>query len=921
MSSTLYDISALKPLLEQGEWVLTPNQRLRNRIREAFAATQGPVGITPHVYSLHEWLDSCWQNLQDLGAQGCEQGIVNDLQARTLWKDVIERAGADEGLHASSRLIQQANEALRNLDLWQVPVSQIAAHGDPEDYPLLEWAGAFQTRLQTHGLITREAGYGCVLRAFQSGVLSRLPAIHLESLPDLPPLLQSVVDAAAKRVAPVPTAERSSTQLTRLATASVEEEIRAASLWAHQRLQDSSEEPKGGKESKSIGIIVPDLGTSRDLVERIFTETFEPHYHSPTEARYTLPFNISTGTPLGQTPLVSATLQLLHLNDYEVERYQLRKLFNSPFWGDFGEEIAIRSATIEALNRKGQFHYSPTQIRSSVQHIAEQAPRESHLAFSGRLQQCANEWRRFSSRTTPSEWVQRVLQLLDSLNWPGSRTLDSVEFQQARQWYQLLEKFASLDLVQPAMNYADALSTLQQLANSTPFQAEVKGSPIQILGTLEGEGLQFDYCWVMGMTNHAWPPSPEPNPLLPLPLQRAQQMPRSSVTKEISFADALTQHYRRCADAVVFSYPSQLNEAQMLPSSLVADIAPAELGDVLGEEYDLCSLGLQGFYRELAAKQSLERVDCCYGPPFIPNDTEAVRGGTGILQKQALCPFDAFAALRLGATEPPEPSLGLSAAEKGSIIHNVMASVWRELGSQAGLQENAANLQSLIQSATDKTFNDLTSDSRFSLGTLYLQLEKARACELLGRFFEFEKDREAFTVVATEEELIREFAGLTFRLRIDRVDKTESGQYLIIDYKTGASANVNQWLGERPDEPQMPLYALCYPQAVAGISFASIRAQDPGYCGVVDEAVQAWDPRIKTPQKLSKQHQRDDWQTLLDELKTNLENLVDEYRQGYAAVQPKNLSTALRYSEHLLPLNRLREADFLAFFLNQQDRT
>lgn len=175
-------------------------------------------------------------------------------------------------------------------------------------------------------------------------------------------------------------------------------------------------------------------------------------------------------------------------------------------------------------------------------------------------------------------------------------------------------------------------------------------------------------------------------------------------------------------------------------------------------------------------------------------------------------------------------------------------------------------------------------------------------------------------MVASEEELIRNFAGLTFRLRIDRVDKTEDGQYLIIDYKTGASATVNQWLGERPDEPQMPLYALCYPQPIAGISFGCIRAQEPGYCGIVDSGVQRWDPRIKTPEGLSKQQQREDWQSLLAEFSRNLEALANEYRQGYAAVDPKNIATAIRHRDYLLPLNRLREADFLAYFMEQHPR-
>jgi ATP-dependent helicase/nuclease subunit B len=916
---TFYDITRLESLLTKGEWVITPNQRLRNRIRGAFAARHGRVGVTPPVYAVNEWLENCWQHLQDRGTKGCEKSLINDLQAHTLWKEVID-SSAGGALAASSRLIQQANEALRNLTLWQVPLDQLAAYGDADDYPLANWAGAFQHRLGTLGLITREAACERILQAFQSGALPRLPALHLESLSEPPPLLHKLIKAATADSIDSPPGPRTlpaqkadgSTTLRRVAAASGEEEIRAAALWAYQCLQRDA--------GCTIGIIVPDLGTRRDPVERIFTETFEPHYYSPEEARYTLPFNISTGVPLGRTPLVSATLQLLQLNSSDVERYQLRKLFNSPFWSDLPEEIGIRSTAIEVLERKGQFHYTPAQIRACVQRIAEQTGTETCQTFSRRLQNTASEWRRFASPASAGEWAERILQVLELLNWPGSRPLDSMEYQQANQWYQLLEKFTSLDLLQRPLNAAETLAILQQLANTTPFQAEVKQSPIQILGTLEGEGLQFDYCWVLGMTSQAWPTRPEPNPLLPLPLQRRLQMPRSTVEKEIAFASVLTGHYRSCAKTVVFSYPAQVDEAHMLPSSMIVTVPPVTLDDLLGSSSDLHSVGLRNLYREARASQTLEVVDCRYGPTFpgpfhAENDGEAVRGGTAILQQQALCPFNAFATLRLGATEPAEPSLGLTPAEKGSIIHAVLALIWRELQDQAGCKKNAPQLNALIERTTANVFADLAAGNRSPLGALYRQLEQDRVVQLLERLFEYELNRPPFKVVATEQELIREFAGLNFRLRIDRVDRIEDGQYVVIDYKTSIKASENQWLGERPDEPQLPLYALCYPQPVAGLAFACVRAQKPGYCGIVDESIQGWDKRIKTPQSLSKEQRREGWQALLAEFNTNLTQLAEEYRRGYAAVAPKNANNVTRQAAHLLPLNRLREADFLAFYL------
>jgi ATP-dependent helicase/nuclease subunit B len=906
--SPLYDITALQAALERGEIVLTPNQRLRNRIREAFAATRGAISLTPRVYSLTEWLDQCWQQLQQLEASGKGPVLANDLQMQLVWQQAIEADNHDQALYVSKRLVQQAIEASRNLILWQLPLERITAFGDPTDYPLLNWTKRVEQRLASLGMITREACYRLLLQAFTKGLLPRVPVLHLERLGDLPPLIAQVLEAAAEQVTVVVARETREPSALRLAASSFEEEIRTAAHWAHRRLQEDRD--------ASIGIIVPELGTRRDLVERLFCEHFEAQFYSPQQPRYTLPFNISTGTPLGQAPVISAALQLLQFGQLEIEVGQLSNLINSPFWGVFDEELGIRAALLETLRYRGQLRHSPAELRSIAQKLADGDGRETSLEFSRRLQTVGSEWRRLGSAALPGQWVERILAILDLYVWPGSRPLDSVEYQQVRQFHQLLERFASLDLLQQTVSRSEGISMLGQLASATPFQAEVRHSPIQILGTLEGDGLRFDYCWVMGMTGQAWPPRPEPNPLLPLQLQRQLGMPRSSVDREITFASALTNHYRQCASTVIFSHATQVDEAQMVPSPLIADLPPIMVADVL-DGRDSAHFGLPQLYAQLQNRRQLQSLDCSYGPAFEAEAGVAVRGGTGVLQQQARCPFDAFATFRLGARQPVEPILGLSPADKGSAIHGVMAKLWEVLMDQAGLEAHADRLSDLIDEAVETVFRDLSGGARLELGERYLALEKARVRQLAEQILALELQREPFRVAGIEEELLREFAGLTFRLRMDRIDQTAAGHYLIIDYKTGNAVHINQWLGERPEEPQLPLYALCYPEPVSGISFACVRTQDPGYCGIVAGEIPAWDKRIKTPEQL-KDADCEDWPALLASFENHLAALATEYREGYAAVAPKNVATATRYNAHLLPLNRLGEADFITYYLDQQ---
>ena len=88
-------------------------------------------------------------------------------------------------------------------------------------------------------------------------------------------------------------------------------------------------------------------------------------------------------------------------------------------------------------------------------------------------------------------------------------------------------------------------------------------------------------------------------------------------------------------------------------------------------------------------------------------------------------------------------------------------------------------------------------------------------------------------MVAVEKKHQIQLQNIKLTLRIDRVDQLSDGSYLIIDYKTGHCA-INDWLGERPAEPQLPLYLLAYHSPVAGIAYAQINIAKQGMVGLED---------------------------------------------------------------------------------------
>jgi RecB family exonuclease len=102
-------------------------------------------------------------------------------------------------------------------------------------------------------------------------------------------------------------------------------------------------------------------------------------------------------------------------------------------------------------------------------------------------------------------------------------------------------------------------------------------------------------------------------------------------------------------------------------------------------------------------------------------------------------------------------------------------------------------------------------------------------------FLQLEKDREAFEGIGFEQEILPEIEGQTIRLIIDRVDRLASGQEIIIDYKTG-KVDPKKWFGNRPEEPQLPLYATSAQNTPAAVAFGIIRDDGCLFKGVVRQS-------------------------------------------------------------------------------------
>lgn len=895
MAATYLSLESLAPAMATNALILVPNNRLRNHLLRAFALQQtAQAWLKPNIQSLSQWLETQWEAMQNNGLDYSCVTITTPLQRQIIWEAAIKNSALGATLLQPKPLAQQADSALKNLELWQLDNNFLTDYfTDPKSNSaqFTEWAKTFKRGLQLQNCITRETSYALIAQAFTQGDLPQLDKIYLEGFDDLPPLMTHILETATSNLIRLANQAATHTQLIRTQANNTEEEIYAAAQWSKTQLL-------AAPDTALIGIVVPNLGQCRDQVERIFTEVFEPHSLAPSTPRYTLPFNFSAGTPLGTTPLINSLFDILRLQDNEWPLESLCNLLYSPFWGDEANEASLRTQLINELRRLGRLSVNTSDLRHCASKLEKLNPNLIATNLSSRFEALGNLLRRRFENKTASEWLNIFDQVLTLMNWPGTRRLDSQEYQQLNQWFEVRDQFACMDNYCAPISYTQACRYLRELADKTPFQAQTPDSPIQILGALEAAGLQFSHLWVMGLSDNQWPPVPTPNPLLPLQLQREHLMPHSSASRELEIAQGLTQRYQQSAQAVIFSSAHGDGDNELRPSALIRAIPLTELNSIIQTE----QTGLNEFYQRLQTSKQLDIIHDAKGPQL--GDDETVRGGSSLFKYQATCPFEAFVRLRLGAKNPDEPTIGFSPAERGNLLHNSLAAIWRNLKNSAGLAAlNQIQLNQFVSNITQDIIGDEQARNPRKLGKVYCELEQKRLTNLLCEWLEGERERPAFEVIAIEEDRNIEFAGLGLKLRIDRIDQFTNGDQLLIDYKTG-NASAKSWQGERITEPQLPLYAVTR-ENIAAISFAQINRKAQKWDGLGELHNTSLDQAGIKPS--------DDWPLQLQQWQEQLQQLADDFIAGDARVDFKD-ATLEGYADDLIPLTRLADADALLQF-------
>lgn len=776
--------------------------------------------------------------------------ILNPAQEQALWASILAReshlATLLEGPRQRlARLAAEAHallcsHAARYLD------AITRASWDRDAAAFSRWLAAFDSDCARHRVLSA-ARLPLELIQFLENEPAPRPPLLLAGFDRLLPVHRMLLDAWGSWRELEPGPQAPSLQFHSIADEAAE--FAACAAWCARELNANPH--------TRLLVLTQSLSTHRGALERALLRAL------PAGS-----FEFSLGVPLAQVPLARAAHMLLRWLSSPLTEHEIDWLLSTGLAGSADESLAI------------QDYQRTLRLRG----LARPAwPLEAYLSQSTRVQPPATWSRRMleahrsllgaqANFRTPIDWSSFALELLSSLGLPGERR-SSAEHQAWQRLQSALETTASLGFDGRRIAWSDFLAQWSRVVSETLYAPESRNTAVQVAGPLEAAGLEADAIWFLGASDDNWPAPGSAHPLVPLHVQRESGMPHATAQLDWQLAEAVTTRIAASAPQVVFSFPRITGEAAAAPSRLISALAGVPIP--LAAEDEAIPVPAP------CTEESFDTARILYPHP-------GVAGGAAMLTAQSRCAFQSFAITRLGARAWEPAEFGLTAPQRGQLLHAVLHTIWagpplgiRSLAELRSLSDPRAFVTTHVEEAMQTS---LPAGARERMPARYLELEAERLVDLISEWLAFESTRADFTVEQTESKATAAVATLTLSLRLDRIDRLADGSRAIIDYKTGAVA-ASAWRLPRPDDVQLPLYvAFALPSEPGALLFARLRAGDNTFAGHARDAKNTLLPALKGTSTLVRAPLTSD---MLAAWRTAIIQLADDFLVGRAVVDPR----------------------------------
>ncbi|MEM7217491.1 MAG: PD-(D/E)XK nuclease family protein [Pseudomonadota bacterium] len=808
----------------------------RARFADAEAGRPPSSWPQPRVVSWSGLLDHFYQ-------QAARAGRLNRaLASPAEWRTLLRRAAPEN----TERFASLFEEAWRDVHEWQLDVDAPEWSLTDNTSTCRAWLRNTQAALAQAGLLSPAELASCeeILPEPRSPALE--PKLLLVGFERVSAAQQRCIDRLRARgaqieVLPTPTPERPRPgQVAPFASAA--DELAAACTWAAQRLRTHP-----GPELPRIGIVVGDLMQRYGEMRRLLRSHLDPGGQR-AEGLY----NLGGGMPLASHPLVASALSFLGALT-QPQHYRTI-------------EALLSDAHLPLINRRGRrFELHPEVLTLGELRPDWQTPALSDIN---------RRVRGFGSDERPATlWWRIAAELLRLAGWDQARD-DSAGFQAARQFLELLQTGAGSQLAR--VGWSAALAELRYNAGAALFAEAGRPAPVQVLGSLEANGLEFDNLWLTGMGAVDWPAAVSTNPLLPRELLQRHRVPRTSPESEFRFAEIWLARRSASAANVIASFatdedvePTDAGGLVGGASALLAGwpLAPAEIAGDDSLAHPL-SLNLRA---SAIATEAFE--DVTTAPPPAGD----LKGGAGLLDALMRCPLRAWLNYQLALAPLEPPHTFPDARERGNALHKALDALLQTFPSSTALHSAAPEARE--QACADSAAAAVTIDDYQRFPQAIRRSEVLRLTRLLRRFVAEELKRDRFDVVAREAHTELSLGDrYRIRLRLDRVDRVEDDHELVIDYKSGRKVSYAWDDDTRLDVPQVAGYLQARPAARSG-AYVHVHAEGISYSAVADDALASALRGANTQQP---------WQDRKDRWARQIEKLGAQLASGDATARPSH---------------------------------
>ncbi len=870
--------------------LLTAGNRLAREISARFASTESSgVALLPRILPFDVWLRRCWQDLHFQAVLNGDEALqdatlLSESQEEILWERTLQSAGAGGCTLFQDDTVQACLRSGALADQYGIPFDDPIWERDSESAVFRTWYTKLRETCRRKRFVRMAR-----LPEFLVKRAAALPALREcrlvlagfeEPAPAQLSLLRAAASLAQHALRLESMGDASSVPEAICRAADAEEELRAAAAWAKREI--------AANPSARIAVVVPDLTARRSLVMEIFGNAFGGTETPDLDDAAEQPFHLSLGGRLGATPIARALLAVLPFLRGAGSVEDARNLLRGPYFARAALERDARARLETVLYRQRREDAPLERLREAAVEV-EAATKVSLAQWKDAVSAMASF--DATGELAPSAWAARLRALCVRCLWLGDPTLSSAEFQTRHRVLEELGALAELDIVTPPVEFSAFERVLRRRLDAATFQPESSPKPILVAGLFEVTGLRFDAVWICGLTDGVLPRPLQPDPFLPLGLQRSHGLPNCDSLRERDFAERSFSRMLRLSNRIVLSYPAREKQEELEPSPLLRSLA-------LRHGIAIAPLERAPVYVELPAA-AMEEIEDWRGDA-LPEAEKRVPRGSQVLADQSACPFRAFARTRLGGdAELPQLPL-MNRLDQGMFAHKALELFWRESKSHEGLLALSDDaLVDRIRHCVRKALDEFRAGRGDLLADAQSDAEFLRLSQLLRVWLEQEMLRRPFTILETERGHTVDLGGIELRIRPDRTDLLADGTLALIDYKTGRVKR-SMWDGDRPEQPQLLLYLAAAEQAVTAIAFGCLKAGSTGW-ELYGEDVPgqfATNKRAAVPEG--------GWPAFVARSRDAINRLTREFREGFAAVDPLKGEETCKYCEQK-PFCRIAE--------------